>query len=93
MASAAKIAVTTKDVAFLEQARQIAEEIFDDLYKPRALSALATSAAKMGKWSRARAMAESNVTDAGKAEALAAMLKVWGERQYPALAETAAEEE
>jgi hypothetical protein len=48
-------------------------------------------AAKMGKSSRAKAIAASNVTDADKAKALAAILKVWGERQYPALAETESE--
>jgi len=91
--SAAKIGDPNKVMAFLEQARQIAEKISDNYFKSPAFSALAASAAKIGKWSQARTLAESNVTDADKAKALVAILKVWGERQYPALAEAESEEE
>ncbi len=93
--AAAKMGETTKAVAFLQQAGQIAEKITDNDHYDRKASVLwyvAAAAAKMGNWQQARKIAESNVTDANKAKALAAILKVWGKRQYPALAETEAEE-
>jgi hypothetical protein len=86
VATAAAIGETTTAPTLLAQARQTAERIEEPAGQAIAFYAIARAYAKMGKWWQARTIATLNTTDNGRAKALAAILTVWAERQYPALA-------
>ncbi|MCI0693810.1 hypothetical protein L0337_17610 [candidate division KSB1 bacterium] len=82
--SVVKIAEKTWDAKFFEQAQHIFEQaqhrIPIELFNTLTTHTLVVSMAKMGKWQEARTTARSNVTNADKAKALAAILSVWAKR-------------
>jgi tetratricopeptide (TPR) repeat protein len=77
--SAVLLGDSTEVAKFLESCRQSATQIYDDSYRVRALTAIATSAAKIGNWNQALDIANSNALITSKAESMSAILRVWSE--------------
>ncbi len=91
LAGIAEAAVTLGDgekaAAWLEEAHQSAQGIGNDYNKTPALARIAKAASKLGKWKLGREAAKDIGPNNDEAKAYAAILKIWGEQQYPGLAE------